>query len=94
MTTPPQTLCQYRLTAICNLVDTYPSHDVQMKQLDELLSPQDLASYLDVPLSTLYDWRWRGEGPKGFRAGKHIRYRRSDIEEWIQKQLDSRLSHR
>jgi len=65
-----------------------------MEQLDELLSPQDLASYLDVPVSTLYDWRWRGEGPKGFRAGKHIRYRLSDIEEWIQKQIDSRLSHR
>ena len=65
-----------------------------MKQLDELLSPQDLADYLDVPVSTLYDWRWRGEGPKGFRAGKHIRYRRSDVEEWIQRQLDSHLSHR
>ena len=65
-----------------------------MKRLDKLLSPQDLARYLDVPLSTLYDWRWRGEGPKGFRVGKHIRYRRSDIEEWIQRQLDSHLSHR
>jgi excisionase family DNA binding protein len=65
-----------------------------MKQLDELLSPQDLADYLDVPVSTLYDWRWRGEGPTGFRAGKYIRYRRSDVEEWIQRQLDSRLSHR
>ena len=39
-----------------------------MKQLVELLSPQDLADYLDVPVSTLYDWRWRGEGPKGFRV--------------------------
>ncbi len=37
MTNPPQTLCQQRLTAICNLVDTYPSHDVPMKRLDELL---------------------------------------------------------
>ena len=82
------------MTAICSLVDTYPSHYVQMKRLDELLSPQDLADYLDVPLSTLYDWRWRGEGPKGFRAGKHIRYRRSDVEEWIQRQLDSQLSRR
>jgi excisionase family DNA binding protein len=82
------------LSAICNLVDTYAIHDVQMKRLDELLSAQDLADYLDVPLSTLYDWRWRGEGPKGFRAGKHIRYRRADIEEWIQRQLDSHLSHR
>jgi hypothetical protein len=40
MTNPPQTLCQQRLTVICNLVDTHASHDVPMKQLDELLSPR------------------------------------------------------
>lgn len=37
MTNPPQTLCQQRLTAICNLVDTYPSQDAAMKRLDEPL---------------------------------------------------------
>lgn len=55
--------------------------------MEKLLTPQDLAAYLDVSLSTLYDWRWRGEGPNGFRVGKHIRYRRSDVEQWIQHQL-------
>ena len=92
MTNPPQTLCQQRLTAICNLVDTHAIHDVPMKQLDELLSPQDLADYLDVPLNTVYRWRHRGGGPAAFRVGKHIRYRRSDVERWIQRQLqDSQL---
>ncbi len=79
MTNPPQTPCQQRLTAICNLVDTYAIHDVRMKRLDELLSPHDLAGYLDVPVKTVYGWRHRGLGPAGFRVGRHLRYRRSDV---------------
>ena len=55
--------------------------------VEKLFTPQELAAYLDVPVSTLYDWRWRGEGPRGFRVGKHIRYRRSDVEQWIHQRL-------
>ncbi len=58
-----------------------------MDQLDHLLTSQDLAAYLDVPLTTLYAWRYRGEGPAGFRVGKHLRYRRNDVEQWIELQL-------
>ncbi|MGH8936884.1 MAG: DNA-binding protein [Acidimicrobiia bacterium] len=28
-----------------------------------------------MPAATLYQWRYRGEGPRGFRVGKHLRYR-------------------
>ena len=66
-----------------------------MKSLDRLLTIRELAVYLDVPVKTLYAWRYRGEGPIGFRVGKHVRYRWSDVEQWIQLQLrDSRLSRR
>ncbi len=58
-----------------------------MDQLDHLLTAQDLAAYLDVPLTTLYAWRYRGEGPAGFRVGKHLRYRRSDVEQWIRERV-------
>ncbi len=92
MTNPPQTLCQQRLTAICNLVDTHAIHDVPMKRLDELLSPHDLAGYLDVPVKTVYGWRHRGLGPAGFRVGRHLRYRRSDVEDWISAQLETSAS--
>jgi len=77
------------LTAICNLVDTYAGHDVPMKRLDELLSPQDLASYLDVPVNTLHAWRYRRQGPPAFRVGKHLRYRSIDVERWIEGQLEA-----
>ena len=72
---------------MCHLVDIYARHDVPMKRLDELLSPQDLADYLDVPLNTIYRWRHRGGGPTAFRVGKHLRYRRNDVEQWIELQL-------
>jgi DNA-binding transcriptional regulator YiaG len=34
-----------------------------MNNLDPLLSAQQLADYLNVPLATLYAWRHRHEGP-------------------------------
>jgi hypothetical protein len=41
--------------------------------LDEpLLSPQELADYLAIPVATVYQWRHRGDGPRGFRVGKHV----------------------
>lgn len=63
-----------------------------MDRIDRLLTPRELAVYLDVPLTTLYAWRYRGEGPAGFRVGKHLRYRLSDVEEWIRERIQD--SHR
>jgi len=60
---------------------------VQMKRLDDLLSPQDLAGYLDVPVATVYAWRHRRQGPPGFRVGRHLRFRRSDVERWIDERI-------
>lgn len=58
-----------------------------MTLLDPLLSTQELAAYLDLPVATLYAWRYRGRGPSGFRVGRHIRYRQSDVDQWINDQL-------
>jgi excisionase family DNA binding protein len=71
----------------CHLVVTHPGHGAEM-ELDQLLTPQALAAYLDVPVKTLYAWRYRREGPPSFRVGRHLRYRRSDVEEWISGRLE------
>jgi predicted DNA-binding transcriptional regulator AlpA len=47
--------------------------------LDDLLSAQQLADYLGVPVATVYFWNRVGTGPKRFRAGRHIRYRKADV---------------
>jgi excisionase family DNA binding protein len=48
-----------------------------------LLSPAALAAYLDVPVSTCYAWNYHGTGPKVLHVGRHVRYRRSDVETWL-----------
>lgn len=53
-----------------------------------LLTPNDLAIYFDLPLSTIYGWRSKGTGPRGFRVGKFVRYRLEDVEAWEQEQID------
>jgi excisionase family DNA binding protein len=52
------------------------------------LSPQDLAAYLAIPLKTIYRWRYLGEGPAGYRVGRHVRYKREDVEAWLDGQRD------
>jgi excisionase family DNA binding protein len=54
---------------------------------DRLLTVAQLAEYLGVPVATIYAWRYRREGPPGFKVGKHVRYRWRDVEEWIERQL-------
>jgi excisionase family DNA binding protein len=55
-----------------------------------LLSPEELASYLGVPLATVYRWRSRREGPPGIRVGRHVRYRQKDVERWLDERLEPR----
>ena len=60
-----------------------------MQRLEPLIDVQQLAEYLDVPVKTLYAWRYRREGPPAFRVGRHLRYRLSDIQRWIQQRIDT-----
>jgi excisionase family DNA binding protein len=45
---------------------------------------------LGIPVDTLYGWRHRGLGPRGYRVGRHVRYRRSSVEAWLSQQADRR----
>lgn len=60
-----------------------------MATIDPLLSPQELAQILAIPVATLYQWRYRGEGPPGFRVGRHVRYRAAEVENWLQAQREA-----
>ena len=52
------------------------------------LSPQELAEFLGVPLSTIYGLRYQGKGPRGHRIGEHVRFRREDVEAWLAARAD------
>lgn len=54
---------------------------------DRLLSVAELADYLEVPVKTIYTWRHRNTGPKGFRVGKHVRFRWVDVQTWVTERI-------
>jgi excisionase family DNA binding protein len=58
-----------------------------MESVDRLFTVEDLADYLEVPVTTIYAWRYHRQGPPGFRVGRYVRFRRSDVERWIEHQL-------
>lgn len=55
---------------------------------DHLLTIEELSEYLRVPVKTLYDWRYRGLGPAGLRVGRYVRYRRADVDAWLETRFD------
>lgn len=56
-----------------------------INDISEYWTISELAEALKIPKQTLYNWRAQTppKGPKGFRVGKHLRYRRADVEAWI-----------
>ena len=54
---------------------------------DRLWTPEEVSAYLGgVPVSTLYQWRYKGTGPKSRRVGRYLRYRPEDVRAWVEKQ--------
>jgi excisionase family DNA binding protein len=57
---------------------------------DKLLTIEEVAIHLGIPVATVYQWRSRGKGPSGFRVGRHVRYRQADVDRWLEGQRDER----
>jgi excisionase family DNA binding protein len=49
-----------------------------------LLSVQDVAGLLQVPVGTVYKWHERGVGPTGMRIGRYVRFDPGDVARWVQ----------
>jgi excisionase family DNA binding protein len=52
-------------------------------RVERLATPAEVASYLQVPVKTLYTWRYKRVGPCAHRVGRHLRYRWEDVEDWL-----------
>jgi len=61
-----------------------------MKASRKLGTRQEVADYLDVPLSTMVRWAYVGSGPPYIKVGRHVRYRWVDIEAWLDAQTTGR----
>jgi excisionase family DNA binding protein len=58
----------------------------------ELLTIDEAAAYLKVPVETLRKWRSQGHGPKAVKLGRHLRYRLDEIDRWIAEQEQQQLA--
>jgi excisionase family DNA binding protein len=54
-----------------------------LRPIEQVLSLTELCEHLHVSAQTLYDLRSQGRGPTGFRVGRELRFRISEIEAWL-----------
>lgn len=51
-----------------------------------LISAEELAEQLQIPVTTLYQWRHRGVGPRSMRLGRFLRFDQRDVDRWLEAQ--------
>lgn len=56
---------------------------------ENALNERQAAKYLGVSAGTLRLWRAENRSPRYFRAGKLIRFRVRDLNEWIEQRLST-----
>ena len=57
--------------------------------LSRLLTVQELADLLQVPLKTIYTWRYKRIGPPAVPMGKYLRFRAEDVAAWLDSHADA-----
>lgn len=55
-----------------------------MKDVEKMLSTKEVAKILGLSHRTLENYRQNGRGPKYVKVGGCIRYKVSDVMEWIE----------
>ena len=55
----------------------------------DLLTIAEAAELLRTPVATLRYWRHRNTGPRSFRLGRRVLYRRDDLRLWIDAQREA-----
>lgn len=48
------------------------------------LSPAEAADYLRLSIQSLANMRCTGAGPKFHRRGRVVRYKRTDLDKWLE----------
>jgi len=58
-------------------------------KMSNLLLDHEVAEMVNVSAYTVRYWRRNNTGPKHILVGRQIRYRKSDIDEWLKDQTVS-----
>lgn len=59
--------------------------------MNDIMTIEEVADYLRVSERTVYEWVQKGEIPGG-KIGTSWRFKRSDIENWVNRKLTPRLT--
>lgn len=59
------------------------------ERIDALMTIEEVAELLRMPLATVRYWRVLGTGPRGFILGRRLRYLRQDVLDWLDEQRES-----
>ena len=54
----------------------------------QLLTLDELATYLQIPKKTIYGWRTTGRGPRALKVGGALRFRLADVDSWLDAQAE------
>jgi len=60
----------------------------------EQFDTKALAEYLEVSERTVEQWRLLGGGPRYVKMGRLCRYRRADVDAWLESRLRTSTSDR
>jgi predicted DNA-binding transcriptional regulator AlpA len=56
-------------------------------EFPQMLTVDQLVKMLQLPSKeTVYFWNKYGKGPSYYRTGRYIRYNKSDVLKWLEKQ--------
>lgn len=56
--------------------------------MSDLLTLADVTERYPIPAGTLRYWRHCGTGPKSFKLGRRVMYRKEDVDAWIEAQYE------
>jgi predicted DNA-binding transcriptional regulator AlpA len=57
--------------------------EIAMDISTDLLTTDEVALITRAPVSTVRYWRHLGTGPRSFRLGRRVVYRRHEVEQWL-----------
>jgi predicted DNA-binding transcriptional regulator AlpA len=62
-----------------------------MNDPNDLLTTAEVAEITRAPASTVRYWRHLGVGPRSFRVGRRVVYRRCEVTAWLSEQETSQV---
>jgi predicted DNA-binding transcriptional regulator AlpA len=60
--------------------------------MTELMTQHELAALLNISTATMANWRSAGKGPRYVKLGGKVKYRKIDVEEFINDSIRTSTS--